>query len=116
MRTKILCFILTITMILTITPFSVMAEENNDFMFKAIPNDAANKLVHPKKPCHRCRADAVLLRRGFSCSRMFHRNICIGIGLSVFYQIQLIIDAFKLSFIKKLAVPKPDRKSLFAYL
>lgn len=53
MRTKILCFILTITMILTITPFSVMAEENNDFMFKAIPNNAANKLVHPKKPCHR---------------------------------------------------------------
>ncbi len=116
MRTKILCFILTITMILTITPFSVMAEENNDFMFKATPNNAANKLVHPKKPCHRCLADAVLLRRGFSCSRMFHRNICIGIGLSVFYQIQLIIDAFKLAFVKKLAVPKPDRKSLFAYL
>ena len=52
MSTKLLCFILTITMILTITPFSVMAEENNDFMFKATPNNAANKLVHPKKPCH----------------------------------------------------------------
>ena len=44
---------------------------------------------------------------------MFQWNICIGIGLSVFNQIKLVINTFKLAFVKKLAVPKPDRKSLF---